>query len=152
MEMFYEEYEGKVWKEEDIRKELFNQIIDKQQKQIGFYLNDKDVETTLDADNEILKLATKGKIEDVIEELTNVNSCNFINVDEIIDSEKFTNNVDNLKKAIEFFGKYYRACNGVKNTFEYQCINSNYVNNLEDLVNELTSIDYTLEKMEREFE
>ena len=151
MERFYEEVEGRVWTEKEIREELFKGVLDTIKRDAIDYIDDKDVDT-LDSNYELLKLAIDKPIGFVIDELTNVHNWNFVNVDEIIDSEKFTDNIDNLKKAIKFFEKYYRACNGVKNTFEYQCIGNKFVDNLGWLVGELTNVDYTLEKMEKEFD
>ena len=106
-----------------------------------------------EGDEQILRLAMNGNIDDVIDELTNVRDYYyFVNVDDIINSEKFTDNIDNLKKAIEFFGKYYRACNGVYGTFDYQCIERKFLDNLKDLANELANVDCVLDKMEREYE
>lgn len=79
MEYYYEEVEGKEYKEEDIRKMLYDEIVNGLEFYRDIYIKEKDnVKDDLDVDFQLLQLAVYGKIEDVIDEITNVKDMNFV--------------------------------------------------------------------------
>ena len=137
--IYYEEVEGGIYEEEQIRELLFKEVADKIKDSVEYYFRDKydNTKLDLDCDYQLLQLALNGKIEDVIEELSNVENVNFVN----IDTMAYTDKICELKDAYKFFGYYYQWLCKHYGEFAYQGIEKKDIENTKEILDNLKNID-----------